>query len=253
MEAEVSSCHHKKCERYSFVHTFLKSVNAQAFKKFKMPAAKRKTTAGVTKTKRMRMYKSVPKVLGGEHRIKIAYYGGLVNLTGTPPPLAQFWKNIRPRLQDIPGGQLTTFTAAFDMYKINAFTVKFLPRSTQNDLGSSTVNPVAICTVNKDPYNILAATGTYGITSFDNFMERCTGGAKHYLANRVLEFTQSRPMTFEQDTGEMKRFPWTTINNVATFAFGMDFYFHAVNFANFAPTSEFDTIIELDVTFKGRR
>jgi len=188
----------------------------------------------------------------GEIRQKFSYVQSLLTFS-SPPILAQVWQQVRPRLSNLPATQLSEITGMFDMYRINSFKVTVIPRFLDYDAGSNTQNPCPAFAFNLDEYNVANQVGGYDLGTYQIFMERCSKGVIHTMGDHIMSYTQKRPMTFEVDSGEVKRFPWTStsVNNI--FAYGIDFYIHSPNFPNFAATTEYNVVVELDLSLRGKR
>lgn len=171
----------------------------------------------------------------------------------SPPTLGQIWQQFRPSLSNITAARLAELTGLFDLYKINSFNLTFLPRFQTFDAGSSTVNPVPTFTFNTDNLNVLNAPGggVYDNTTYNTFLER-SQQPTHVLADKIIKCRSKKAMTLDTDS-QVKPFPWTTSTNTTRQAYGIDMFIHTPNFANFPGTTEFDVIIEMDVSFKGNR
>lgn len=213
---------------------------------------KRRTARGSKKRARYStaMTKSVKTP---EVRLKMPFLWSTITFS-SPPLLSECWWQIRPRLSNVPAVPRGEVTNLFDLYKINGFKVTLVPRFVDFDAGSDIANPVPNFTFNSDPYNIDAYLGGYNLATYQTFLERCTMSPRIATGDKVLVAYQNKPMMYDgTNTGEIKPFPWTSVNNTGIFAYGLDFFIHAPNFANFKNTTEFDIIVELDVSFKGRR
>lgn len=187
-----------------------------------------------------------------ERRIKCSFVLDLL-VFSSPPIQAQVWKNFRPRLSNLPAAQLAEVQALYNQYKINSFKLTFIPRFNSYDAGSSATNPMPTFCINTDESNVTNASGGYNLTTYDIFMERCGRGAIHIPGDKQFSITQRNPMTWEVDSGELKRFPWTSTQVANIQAFGVDAFIHAPNFPNFAATTEYNVVCELDLSLKGKR
>jgi len=196
----------------------------------------------------------VPRGLGPskvpEIRTWLCSYTQLLTFS-TPPILAEVWQQIRPRLLNLPNTRLQELVAVFDLYRINKFRVRLIPRFTGYDAGSAIDNPVPTFTVNTDNYHIINSTGGYDFTTYNRFLEFCTAPS-YVMGDKIMTFNSKRAMALTA-TSELKPFPWTTCTNPNVFAYGLDFYIHCPNFANFKATTQYDLVLEMDVSFKGNR
>lgn len=186
-----------------------------------------------------------------EIRLNLATYTHLLTFS-SPPIVSEVWQQIRPRLLNIPAGRLTELAGMFDLYKINKFKVTIIPRFTSFDAGTDIANPVPTFTVNNDNYNVLGATGAYNVTTYNAFLER-SQAPRHVLGNKIMTF-YSKPCTMvDSASSEVKPFPWISTTKTDVFALGLDFFIHCPNFASFKNTTEYDVVVEMDVSFKGNR
>lgn len=173
-------------------------------------------------------------------------------IPGAGGALSQIWQQWQPTLGGIPSGNLTQITGLFDLYKINRVTLQYLPRFTAFDAGASTANPVPLLTINPDPNEAFNASGSYGLASYQAFLGNCETVPRTVTADKPIKISY-KPKMRNVTTGEVKPFPWTTVTNTSTPAFGCDVYIHAVNFAAFPATTEFDVLVTLDISCRGKR
>lgn len=187
------------------------------------------------------------------HRKQFAFKFATHLAPSGTPTLAQCWQNYRPTLGALPSGQLNEITSFFDMYKINKFKIIIRPRFINFDAGSALTNPVPLITANLDEFNTRAAAGAYDASTFNFFLERGGRGIKYFVGDKQITLVQNNPQIVDSSTGEMRRFGWTSTDNTATTCYGIDVFWNYVNFAVGLTTTEFDIIMELDVSLKGKR
>lgn len=172
--------------------------------------------------------------------------------TGTTPTLAQCWQQYRPSISLIPSPQLARYTGAYDLYKINWFRVRFVPRFINFDAGSSLTNPTPQMVGAVDNSNLLSPGGAYDLATMQIFLGRAET-TEFKTGNKIVSFTQKYPTSYEADNGEVKRFPWTSVVKTDLQALGIDVFFYYVNFAVGLATSEFDVFYDLNVSWRGKR
>jgi len=179
------------------------------------------------------------------NRITRKFYGA------TYVPGTNAWQHFEPTLSLLPSLSLLELTNLYDEYKIDRIHVEVLPRFNSFDAGSSTVNPLPLLSYFADPSNSYPVSGTYGSAQFQIFASRCNNGFKTVALDKGVKFSW-RPNVATTD-GEIKAFPWTSTASSTRACMSCDLYLHAVNFAAFPATTEYDVYWTYDISVRGMR
>lgn len=169
-----------------------------------------------------------------------------------------FYRLVAPALSVL--GNLSEYTALFDVYKVHKVTVTFIPRFGDvsleaGDSGPQTAyNNQFYCTVGYDRNNVTAPTGTYGSSSFNEFLSR-VDNPKTYKLDKPFSYSYTPNILNSAASGtSVVSCPWLSTTNTTELLLGSLAYIHDVNFTNLAtlPPSV-DIMYTLDFSMKGNR
>lgn len=213
-------------------------------------ASKRRRTYDGSVRKRMRMTMTKRVIPTPEHRFTRKFLLGTWIWSNSTP--TGFWRAYNPTLGDMPATERNEIAGIYDLYKFNYITIELVPRFTDYDAGSNTLNPCPVISYYTD--NTVAPNapaGTYGAAAYERFAARANGWFVTKNMKGGIKFGY-KP-TVQTTDGESKPFPYTTVLRGDVPANAAQVFIHAVNFANLPATAEFDVFMTMDISCKGLR
>lgn len=160
---------------------------------------------------------------------------------------------------------LTEFTALFDQYKLLAFKVVLRPQN--RDYNLSQLNPSTGTTfygfpyvsVMRDPFDVVAPSGTYGRTVYNSFLEQGGDKVKTYRGDKEIKiYCKSWVPDNYGNVGapsvRWTRPKWTQLdaNGQAMQHYGYTLFFHNQNF-DATTFNAYDVFVTYYLKFRGSR
>lgn len=176
--------------------------------------------------KRMRMTRPVrPRVRAPMMMVSRKRYLGTWDW-GTATT-AEFWRYYQPTANTDFNG-FAEFAAVFDLYKVNALKLTFIPRWDNADFSSSTAGTVQFIT-HIDPQSALVPSGSYGTPSL-NFLLEEGGRIKNGL--RTVDVYWKPQISLPANIGSgvyYRPCPWLRTQDTTTTMRGVHCYVNPTN------------------------